>query len=196
MADLQSDSYYTICGDSVAEVTERGSRFIGYAYCVTSPEDAMEIVARLKKEHHSARHHCYAYRIGGGVEPVLERSSDDGEPSGTAGRPILGQLLSAEVSDVLVVVVRYFGGTLLGVPGLIAAYRGATVEVLGVSGKQLKVQMEWVRLEVDYRGVDRVMRVVKKRGLRCGEIEYLDSGCLVEVEVRLSERAEVLAEIL
>ncbi len=125
---LFDDHYTTIEKISSAEIKERGSKFIGIAYPITEEKDVKEILQKVKKEHSQANHHCYAFRVG--PDPTAFRYSDDREPSGSAGKPILGAIQSKELSDVLVVVVRYFGGTLLGVPGLISAYRGAAQAAL------------------------------------------------------------------
>lgn len=190
---LSIDSYHTIECDAVAEIREKSSRFIAYAYRVTDPEEVDRAVAKLKKEHHSARHHCYAYRIG--VGGAINRSNDDGEPSGTAGRPILGRLLSMELSDVLVVVVRYFGGTLLGTSGLIAAYGAATTAVIEVAGRVEKVLTEWVRVEVEYADLDRVIKIIKRRELITAPIEFEGTNCVVKIEVRQSQRCSLAAEL-
>ena len=116
-----NDTYKSIASASEGLFKDNGSRFIALAYPVESEEEVREIVSLLRKEYHDARHHCYAYRLG--VDGAVFRSSDDGEPSGSAGRPILGQIDSAGLSDILVVVVRYFGGIKLGIPGLIRAYK-------------------------------------------------------------------------
>ena len=107
---------------------EKGSKFIAYAYPVTNEDEIKKIISAIKKEHHSARHWCYAYRLG--ADKKKFRANDDGEPSGTAGKPILNQLIAADLSDVLLVVVRYFGGTLLGTSGLITAYKNASIHAL------------------------------------------------------------------
>ncbi len=193
MWDLKNDSYYTIINDATSEIKERGSRFIAYAYKVTSIEQVDALVSALKKEHHRARHHCYAYRIG--VGGAINRANDDGEPSGTAGRPMLGQLLSQDVSDVLVVVVRYFGGILLGTSGLIAAYKEATASVLEEAGREEKVLMEWVEVDVAYAEVDRIMKIVKRRELTTAPIEYQGVGCIIKINVRQNELDELMEEI-
>ncbi len=182
---MEKDSYYTIGHDAVSEIRERSSRFIAYAYVVKSAQEAEAYVSLLRSEHHSARHWCYAYRIG--VEGAVNRANDDGEPSGTAGRPIMGRLLSAELSDVLVVVVRYFGGILLGTSGLISAYSEATTEVLACAGRVEVVKKEWVSCEVDFAKLDRVMKIAKQRELKVAPIEYIGSLCQVSIEVRKSE---------
>ncbi len=191
--DLKTDSYYTITRDAVSEIKEKGSRFIAYAYKVTDVSEVEAKIAALKKEHYNARHHCYAYRIG--VGGVINRANDDGEPSSTAGRPILGQMLSVDVSDVLVVVVRYFGGILLGTSGLIVAYKGATASVLEEAGREEKVLREWVEVEVGYAEVDKVMKIVKRRELPVAPMEYRGVGCVIKIEVRESEKDDLLQEI-
>lgn len=190
---LTTDCYNTIARDGVAEIKEKSSRFIAYVYGVTDPEQVEPLVAKLRALHHSARHHCYAWRIG--ADGALSRVNDDGEPSGTAGRPILGQLLSAGVSDVLVVVVRYFGGILLGTSGLIAAYREAAAAVIEEVGVCEKVLYDAIEIEVPYAELDRVMRVVKRRDLRTDPIEYRGANCVVQIEVRCSEKEEVEREV-
>lgn len=191
--DLKIDSYYTIKCDAVSEIKEKGSRFIAYAYKVTDVSQVEAKIAALKKEHYNARHHCYAYRIG--VGGAINRANDDGEPSSTAGRPILGQMLSVDVSDVLVVVVRYFGGILLGTSGLIVAYKGATASVLQEAGREEKVLREWVEVEVGYAEVDKVMKIVKRRELPVAPMEYRGVGCVIKIEVRESEKDDLLEEI-
>src|SRR5690349_12217879 len=124
----EKEFYYTISQTAVAEFKDRGSRFIAYAYSIQSTEEFKNYLQQLKKGHPKAVHHCFAYRIG--LDRNNFRSSDDGEPSGTAGKPILGHIDSKELTNVLVVVVRYFGGTLLGIPGLINSYKTATAMVL------------------------------------------------------------------
>src|SRR5262245_36782634 len=117
----EKEFYFTIAQSSFAEFKDRGSRFLAYAYPIQSTEDFKNYLHQLKKEHPKAVHHCFAYRIG--IDGNNFRSSDDGEPSGTAGKPILGQIDSKGLTNTAIVVVRYFGGTLLGVPGLINAYK-------------------------------------------------------------------------
>ena len=124
-------TYKTIASTTQAEFKDKGSRFIAFAYPIQTLEEVKQYVSILKEEHHKARHWCYAYRLG--VDGTQFRANDDGEPAGSAGRPILGQIDSAGLTDVLVIVVRYFGGTLLGVPGLIHAYKTAAAEALTVA---------------------------------------------------------------
>jgi len=131
------DTYNTIEESSEGLYKDKGSKFISYAFHVVDVDQVKEIIQQIKKEHFSARHHCYAYRLGFSGEHY--RVNDDGEPSGTAGKPIYGQLLSHELTNVLIIVVRYFGGTLLGVSGLINAYKSAALDVIVNSNIVLKI---------------------------------------------------------
>lgn len=155
-----SSHYHTIEQPSVAEFKDRGSRFIAYAYPIADVADFKEKLAVLKKEHHKAVHHCFAYRLG--LDGNNFRVSDDGEPSGSAGRPILGQIDSKELTNVLVIVVRYFGGTLLGVPGLINAYKMATSFALQTTPVVRKPVLVNYHLQFDYTQMNEVMRIIKQ----------------------------------
>jgi len=143
----------------VAEYKDRGSKFLAYVYPLKEVSDFKEKLAGLKKEHPKAVHHCFAYRLG--LDGNNYRVSDDGEPSGTAGRPILGQIDSKQLTNVLIVVVRYFGGTLLGVPGLINAYRTAASLALQITPVVQKPVLLPYRLQFDYTQMNDVMKVVK-----------------------------------
>ncbi len=125
------DSYLTIEKNTEGLFKDKGSKFLAFAYPVEEEEEIKEYIQALKKEHYSARHHCYAWRLG--AEKTHFRANDDGEPSSTAGKPILGQIQKNDLTNILIVVVRYFGGTLLGVSGLINAYRGAAADVINNS---------------------------------------------------------------
>jgi len=156
----EQDFYYTIEKEATAEFKDRGSKFIGYALPVSSVEGFKEKLNEVKKLHPKATHHCFAYRLG--LDGNTYRVSDDGEPSGSAGRPILGQIDSKELVNVLVVVVRYFGGTLLGVPGLINAYKSAAALALQTTPLvQRQVEQE-LMVQFDYTQLNEIMRVVKQ----------------------------------
>jgi uncharacterized YigZ family protein len=151
--------YYTIEQPSMAEFKDRGSKFLAFAYPAKDIDTCKKLLAQLKKEHGKAVHHCLAYRLG--VDGSTFRVSDDGEPAGSAGRPILGQIDSKELTNVFVVVVRYFGGTLLGIPGLINAYKTATALALQLSPiikKPIEIPYE---LNFDYHQMNEVMMLVK-----------------------------------
>lgn len=159
---MSPDHYTTIEKPSVAEFKDRGSKFIAYAFPLADANDVREKLAIVKKEHSKATHHCFAYRLG--TDKTNYRVSDDGEPSGSAGRPILGQIDSKELTDTLVIVVRYFGGTLLGVPGLINAYKTAAALALQVTPLLQKSVLVHYRLQFDYTRMNEVMRVIKQFG--------------------------------
>jgi uncharacterized YigZ family protein len=156
----QPDHYYTIDKPSFAEFKDRGSRFLAYAYPIASAEEFKSLLQQLKKEHPKAVHHCFAYRLGTGTD--VFRSNDDGEPSGTAGKPILGQIDSKQLTDVAVIVVRYFGGTLLGVPGLINAYKTVTSMALQLVPVVQKAVLVEYRLQFDYTRQNEVMTILKQ----------------------------------
>ena len=152
--------YYTIEKPSVAEYKDRGSRFIAYAYPIASADEFKIQLKLLKEEHPKAAHHCFAYRIG--LDGINFRASDDGEPSGSAGRPILGQIDSKNLTNIAVIVVRYFGGTLLGVPGLINAYKMVTSLSLQLTPIIKKPVLVNYILEFDYTLMNEVMVVMKR----------------------------------
>lgn len=152
--------YYTIEKASVEEFKDRGSKFIAFAYPIETVDDFKKYLQQLKKDHPKAVHHCFAYRLG--TDGNNFRVSDDGEPSGTAGRPILGQIDSKSITNTAIIVVRYFGGTLLGVPGLINAYKTAAtlaLQVVPVIQKQVEVNYS---VNFDYTQMNEVMMVMKQ----------------------------------
>ncbi|NIG57376.1 YigZ family protein [Chitinophaga sp. Cy-1792] len=155
--------YFTIDKTAVAEFKDRGSKFLAYAYPVKSADDVKACLLEIKKEHPKATHHCYAYRLG--TDGLQFRANDDGEPSGTAGKPILGQIDSKQLTDVLVVVVRYYGGTLLGVPGLINAYKVSTAMVLQLIPVIQKNVEKRYHLSFDYTIMNEIMTVVKQHNV-------------------------------
>jgi uncharacterized YigZ family protein len=156
----QTDHYLTIDKSAYAEFKDRGSRFLAYAFPMVTTDEFKQQIQLLKKEHAKAVHHCFAYRIG--LDGNQFRVSDDGEPSGSAGRPILGQIDSKELTNVGIVVVRYFGGTLLGVPGLINAYKSAAALALQmVPAIQKPIELLY-DLQFDYTRMNEVMMVVKQ----------------------------------
>jgi uncharacterized YigZ family protein len=160
----EQEFYYTIEKEAVAEFKDRGSKFIGYACPIKSVDEFKDRLNEIKKEHPKATHHCFAYRLG--LDGNSFRVSDDGEPSGSAGRPILGQIDSKGLVNTLVVVVRYFGGTLLGVPGLINAYKSTAALALQMTPlAQKQVEKEYI-VQFDYTQVGEIMAVVKQYNCR------------------------------
>jgi len=177
------DSYKTLESSAEGTYREKGSRFLAFGFPVQNEEEIRNILASLRKKYHDARHHCYAYRLGPTGE--VYRVNDDGEPSGTAGKPILGQLLSNNLTQVLVVVVRYFGGTLLGTGGLITAYRSATADMIAHAKIVVRL-VEWkVRLFFPYDMLNAVMKILKEESLSPVEAEY-NTMCALVVKVRAS----------
>lgn len=179
-----SDTYRSIAAPAKGIYKELGSKFLAFAHPVETEDQAKEILAAVRKEYFDARHHCFAWRLGLTGEPY--RLSDDGEPSSTAGRPIHGQLLSQELSDILVVVVRYFGGVKLGVPGLIRAYRTATQDALANARIVEKVAGEHFTLKFGYLQMNDVMKVLKDMGITPLRQSF-DLDCSLDVRVRLSQ---------
>ena len=186
MAQIQ-DTYKSIAAPSEGLFKDNGSRFIALAWPVETEAEVKEIVDGLKKKYHDARHHCYAYRLG--LDGGRFRANDDGEPSGSAGRPILGQIDSAGLSDILVVVVRYFGGIKLGIPGLIRAYQTSTADALAQAQVVEKVAGENWRLDFGYLSMNAVMKAVKDLGLPQKDLSFGES-CSLSVRVRLSAEAD------
>lgn len=185
----EQTSYLTIAQSSVAEFKDRGSKFIGYAFPIGSAVEFKKILQQLKKEHPKAAHHCFAYRVG--TDENTFRVSDDGEPSGTAGRPILGQIDSRGLTNVLVVVVRYFGGTLLGVPGLINAYKTVTSLALQVT-PEVRKQVELIyTIRFDYTQMNDVMQLMKQYNCTILEQE-LQLFCSITTGIPKSRLAELL----
>ncbi len=170
--------YNTILQPAVAEFKDRGSKFLAYSFPVTSIEECKKQLANLKKDHPKAVHHCLAYRIG--VDGSTFRVSDDGEPAGSAGRPILGQIDSKQLTNIMVVVVRYFGGTLLGVPGLINAYKTATSLTLQLSPIIQKAVEVTYALNFDYQQMNEVMMIVKQ--YNCSVVEQV-AQLFVELKI-------------
>jgi uncharacterized YigZ family protein len=152
--------YSTIEKEAVAEFKDRGSRFLALAFPIHSTDDFKTCLAQVKAAHPKATHHCFAYRLG--TDGNNFRVSDDGEPSGSAGRPILGQIDSKELTNILVVVVRYFGGTLLGVPGLIQAYKSVAAMALQLTPITQKPVEVWYSLQFDYTCLNDVMTLLKQ----------------------------------
>jgi uncharacterized YigZ family protein len=178
------DTYKTISKPAQGLFKDKGSKFISYAYPIESEDEVRNIVQILKKEHHSARHHCYAWRLG--YEKLLFRANDDGEPSSTAGKPILGQIQSYDLTNILIVVVRYFGGTLLGVSGLINAYRNAAQDVLNQAEIVEKLVEKQLHIEFEYGVMNEVMKIFKDEKLPQNEPQF-DLKCQIKTQIRLSE---------
>jgi len=180
---MQDDSYNSIAQLSEGMYKEKGSKFLSFAIPVTSVEEAKDILKDYRKQYYDARHICYAYVIG--YPNSVVRSSDDGEPSGTAGKPILAQIQAKQLSDVMVVVVRYFGGVLLGTGGLVVAYREATVDALNNTTVYTKIVEQALTIQCAYPQLNEVMKIIKDNNLTIIS-QTLEISCTLKVQIRLS----------
>lgn len=178
---METDSYNTIAGPAEAVFKDKGSKFLAFAYPVSAEEEVKELLEPLRKKYYDATHHCYAWRIG--PEGEQFRANDDGEPSGTAGKPILGQMLSRELTNILIVVVRYFGGTKLGVPGLINAYRESAREVIAACEMAVRTVNAVYAVRFAYPVMNDVMRVVKDLSPEIVS-QVFDNVCEMELSIR------------
>jgi len=185
---MAGDTFLTIEEPSQGLYKDKGSKFIALAFPVEAEEQISEILAAVKKEYYDARHHCYAWIVGLSREHY--RLNDDGEPSGTAGKPIHGQLLSAGLTNVLVVVVRYFGGIKLGVRGLIDAYKGATADALQNASIIEKIIQENYQLDFDYLSMNEVMKILKDNDLPQADHQF-DLRCRLRFSVRQSMSGQI-----
>ena len=188
------DTYKTVVDMATDQYKEKGSRFIGFLFPIDSEENVKAHLTALKKEFYNATHICYAYTLGHlGTE--LTRLNDDGEPSGSAARPIFGQLQSAGLKDVLAAVVRFFGGTKLGIPGLINAYKTATQLALAQTEIIEKHILERASLQSDYTRMNRVMQLLKKEDARITSIDYIDNRSEIRFEIRQGQYGSIVSQV-
>ena len=184
-----TDTYKTIEKPSDEVLfKEKNSKFFGYAFPVQSENEVKDILDQVKKQHYTGRHWCYAYQIG--TKTKIYRANDDGEPNNSAGMPIYGQIQSFDVTNVLVIVVRYFGGVKLGVGGLVTAYRTAAqmaLETVEIVEKTINTHF-FIRF--DYKNMNKVMRVIKEKNLNV-ENQVLELDCLIEISCRLTQKEEI-----
>lgn len=185
---MEQDFYKTISGIAEGLYKEKGSKFIARVFPVETEEQIKTVMSSVKKEFHDARHHCFAYRIN--PEKEQFRSSDDGEPPGTAGKPIFNQILSFELFNVLVVVVRYFGGIKLGVSGLINAYKTTTRDALSQSTIVTRFITRELSLRFDYPLMNNVMRIVKEEQLEITE-QFFELSCVLKIKVKKNDLKRV-----
>jgi uncharacterized YigZ family protein len=189
---LFDDTYRTIEKPAEGLFRDRGSKFLAFAYPITAEADIKNILAKLKSEHPKANHHCWAMRLG--IDRSVFRVNDDGEPSGTAGRPILNMLLSRDLTNIVVIVVRYFGGTLLGVPGLINAYKSATIDVLHKTIVIEKTVNDVYVIEFDYSQMNDVMKIIKDDSLHIME-QSLETACSIRLAIRKTQVNAALTKL-
>ena len=189
---MSSDYYYTIERSASAEFKDRGSKFIAFAFPIAGVADFKKQLQGLKQEHSRAAHHCFAFRIG--TDGNTFRSSDDGEPSGTAGKPMLGQIDSKQLTDLAVVVVRYFGGTLLGVQGLINAYKTVTALALQTTPIIQKAIEIKYRLQFDYTRMNEAMLIVKK--YNCSALDQqMELFCTLDIGIPKANHELILLKL-
>ena len=188
-----TDTYKTISSPAEGYYTEKRSKFLAFAHHVESVDEVKQIIARYRKQYYDARHVCYAYMLG--AERLDYRANDDGEPSSTAGRPILGQINSNELTDVLIVVVRYYGGVNLGTSGLIVAYREAAADAIAHARIEERQVEEIVEYEFPYAMMNQVMRVVKEMNPRVVS-QTFDNTCRLRLAIRKSLAPELRSRLL
>ena len=189
---MESDNYKTIRSASEGIYKEKGSRFLSFAFPVGSQEEIKPIIEGIRKEYHDARHHCYAYMIG--RDRLIWRINDDGEPSGTAGRPILGQINSFGLTNILIVVSRYFGGTLLGVSGLINAYKTAAANAIRNSEIIERTLHEYYIIDFPYISMNDVMKILKEENAGQSEQSF-ELECSVIINFKVSEREKIVSRL-
>jgi uncharacterized YigZ family protein len=186
------DTYLTIAAPSEGIYKEKGSKFLSFAYPVTSIDEIKALIEQKRKEHHNARHVCFAYMLG--ADRATFRTNDDGEPSGTAGRPILGQINSNQLTDILIIVVRYFGGILLGTGGLTQAYKSAAAEAIAAANIEERLVEAVYKVKFGYEVMNDVMRVIKEYALFIvSQEQTLD--CRITFRVRETMEIEVVEKL-
>ena len=183
-----NDEYKTIKETSEGYYTEKRSKFLAFAHSVSTVDEVKDIVAQYRKKYYDARHVCYAYMLG--AEHTEFRANDDGEPSSTAGKPILGQINSNELTDILIVVVRYYGGVNLGTSGLIVAYREAAADAISHATIETRQVEELINYSFAYPQMNDVMRIVKDMNLRIISQTY-DNTCEIVLSIRKSEAEQL-----
>ncbi|KGN90254.1 Xaa-Pro dipeptidase [Porphyromonas crevioricanis] len=188
---MTGDTYYTIAAKSESSLTEKRSRFLAFLEPVCTAEQALEIVATYRKKYYDARHVCWAYRLGA---DGIERSNDDGEPSGTAGKPILGRLVSADLSDVVGIVVRYFGGIKLGTSGLIEAYRTAMAMAIEEADRLPVIRKEEMDIQFGYELMGEIMRLVKDSSAEVIEQDCRES-CRLRIRIRANDSPQLKSRL-
>ena len=182
---MRDDEYKTIAGNSEGSYKEKGSKFLAFAFPVDHTEDVKTKLEYLRKKYHDARHHCYAYRLG--IKPEEFRYNDDGEPSGTAGKPIYGQIVSNGLTNILIVVVRYFGGIKLGTGGLIRAYKAAAKDAIERAALVQKTVTEEIHLSFPYERLNDIMKIIKEEDLAIQRQDFRER-CEIVVLIRRSEK--------
>lgn len=189
----QNDTYFTLIGNSEGFYKEKGSKFLAFAYVVSDEDEVKQILAELKKTYYDARHYCYAYVLGTKSEKY--RANDDGEPGHSAGDPILGQIRYNKLTNTLIVVVRYFGGTKLGIGGLIHAYKTAAADAIFNNSIQGKLIFSEIEIQFEYDHLNQVMKLVKDFELEIIS-QTMEISCEMKLGIRLSLEEEVRARLI
>jgi uncharacterized YigZ family protein len=190
--NMSSDIYYSIKAPSQGLYKEKGSRFISFAHPVSEQEEIKLILEKIRKEHHEARHHCFAWMTG--HDRLNWRVSDDGEPSGTGGRPVLGQINSFGLTNILIVVTRYFGGTLLGVSGLINAYRTAAADAIKHAEIRECLLQHYYEITYPYDAMNQVMKVLKEESITQSDHSF-DLVCRILLNFRASSQERIITRL-
>ena len=189
---MEPDTYKTIKSPSKGIYKEKGSRFLAFAFPVVGQDEIKPVIDGIRREYHEARHHCYAYMIG--KDRLIWRTNDDGEPSGTAGRPILGQINSSGLTNILIVVSRYFGGTLLGVSGLISAYKTAAADAIENAEIVERTLHEYYEIVFPYSSMNDIMKILKEEDV--GQSEQLfELECSITINFRVLARDKIISRL-
>lgn len=185
---MSTDRYRVSTSLSEGLYKDKGSKFIAYALPVSNQEDIKNALKRIRNKEHAARHFCYAYTLGSSQE--IQKESDDGEPKNSAGKPILRQLLSSQISNTIVIVVRYFGGVKLGVGGLISAYKGATLQALEKINTEYRFVKSFYKIDFHYKEMNNVMRIVKEHKLNIIDRNFEES-CSLTFSIRQNQASTI-----
>lgn len=188
---LFSDEYRTIVEPSQGAFRDKGSRFLGFAFPAASEQEVKQHLESLRKQYYDATHHCYSYILG--FDKSAYRINDDGEPSGTAGRPIYGQIQAADLTNILIVIIRYYGGTKLGVPGLIHAYKTAALETLNNATLVTRIVKEIYQIDYPYEGMNDVMKIIKDETLEVINNEF-GMNCVIRLAIRHNDAVRVVGK--
>jgi uncharacterized YigZ family protein len=186
------DTFKTIDAAAEGIYKDKGSKFLAFGYPVSSEEEIKKILAEIKKKYHDARHRCYAYRIG--IINEISRMNDDGEPPNTAGKPIYGQIISNKLTNILVVVVRYFGGTLLGKGGLIKAYKSAAANMLSNARMVIRTVERLYKIEFEYNAMNEVLKILDKEKLKQADNKF-DLHCSIITRIKANKEKNIISRL-
>ena len=194
MSEIINDTYKTISTISEGYYRSKGSKFYAFAYPVSDEEQIKQILTDIKKKYYDAHHHCYAYKIGKEDDKKF-KMNDDGEPSSSAGKPIYGQILSSELTNILIIVVRYFGGIKLGIPGLILAYKTATADAINNNTIITKIMMSRATISCAYKDINIAMKVIKDESAHVIAQNYINNENIITIEIRNSKLDNLIDKV-